>query len=109
MRGPARVVLEQFSPSCGRRPGRPGRSQTLGPLGLTIPSTQLLDQNAKVLAIIDGHGDEMYPARGKSLAERWHERLGRSDVMALRAIGRGVFHEIGIAEGHAVIREPVDG
>ncbi len=41
--------------------------------------------------------------------ERRHQRFGRGHPRALGAIGLGVAHEVGIAEGQAVIGELVDG
>ncbi len=50
----------------------------------------------------------MDAAAGEGGLERRHELLDRCHPRALRAIGLGIAHEVGIAEGHAEIREAVD-
>src|SRR4051812_29237750 len=77
-------------------------------LSLLLYRVQLVDQHAHVLAVVDGHHDEMHAAFAEGGFQHGRQFRGLADARALGAVGLRIGDEIGVAELEAEVRKVVD-
>src|SRR5258708_15564539 len=71
-------------------------------------SPKLVDQHARILAVVDRDGNEVNAPGGERALEHGREIARRADPPPPGAIALGVLDEIRVAEGEARVGETVD-
>src|SRR5690349_24553089 len=78
-------------------------------ISVDLVLTQLVDEDAHILRVIDRRGDEMNAATFECMLKRRREIVRTLHTASLDAVGRCISDEVRITEAHAEIGIAVDG